>query len=413
MNPSPARVTIVTEHWGEPSSEPATVTRLLAGALARSARVDVAHLAAGATSPSTRRDSVFHVHELPLRGARPLRAALLRTALSTPAGGGADRMRARIPEDLEALLEAEGGHAGGLSELLSSLSPDAVVLCGAEQHADLSALEGRGTRPRVVFLPILDGLDKARSAAVGRLVGRADKVLSVHPGEHEALLAAYPARGGDIVPLEAALPVNRSATDQLLFGVHWFGTYVLLIRAFPPATPRYERSVTRELLTSLLGVSVAEVDGDRFTISDGENTVELPVNPTRVNLWRLMAHAEATIDARPPGPFGQEAIESLLLGTPVVVPAGSAAHAIARASGGGFGYEDLGGLLDAGRALLKEGASHRFGVAGRSWAEATHGDMSRFVARASELVLGGGARGRLQPAASSSATSPSRMSDSE
>jgi hypothetical protein len=376
------RVIVVTTHWGEEASEPVTITRLLAGALARSARVEVIHLRASSTSPRTRRDSVFVVHELPLRGARPLQASLLRVALS---GGRRDRA---VPEDFEGDLEAHAGHVTGVSELLRELAPDAVVLAGNTQPADLSFLGARGVAPRVLFVPILDGLGLVGEASVGRLVELADQIASVQPAEHAALRRAYPERSADVVALEPALPLNRSATEQLLFGVHWFGRYVLLIRSFPPGGARYESSVTRELLSSLLGVSVAEVDGEQFKISDGENTVELPVNPTRVNLWRLMAHAEMTIDTRPPGPFGQEAIESMLLGTPVVVPAGSAAHANASAAGGGVGYEELGELVDAARELLAEGARARLGEAGRSWASATHGDAASFVARATTLALG-------------------------
>lgn len=398
MSPRP-RVVLVTEHWGESESEPTTITRLLAGALARSAEVEVLHLGTDERAPSTRRDSVFTVHTLPRRGGRPFRAQLMRAALASSSR--------HLSATLERAVEDEAGTTEGVGEAITALAADAIVLCGYEQRFDRSVLHD--VEAPIVFVPILDDLARADGAVVRGVVAAARRIATVGPAEDAALRRAFPARDGDIVPLAVALPLNRSATSQKLFGVRFFGTYVLLLRAFPPDSHRYERLVTRELLTSLLGVSVAEIDGERFTLSDQENTVELPVNPTRVNLWRLMAHAEITIDARPPGPFGQETIESLLLGTPVVVPAGSAAHAVATASGGGLGYIEPGDLIDAARALLEPGASARAGTAGQAWAEANHADAARFVARAAEVVFGTAQ----EVSASNPATMPSRMSDSE
>ncbi|HVB04705.1 MAG TPA: hypothetical protein VNF07_00430 [Acidimicrobiales bacterium] len=393
------RVALVTEHWGAAPSEAVTVTRLLAGALARSASVEVVHLTHAPRRPAGGRDSVFGLHELPVTSERHLHEALVRTAL------------ARAGRPLSPALEAVAAPFAtveGLAGTLAAIAPDAIVLTGHEAPLDPADLEATGVP--LTFVPILGDLGRIGEQRIARLVDGASRVLSVNPAEEEALRARYPARSGAIVPLELALPLNRAATGHMLFGVHWFGRYVLLIRSFPPGGHRYARSVTRELLSSLLGVSVAEVDGERFTISDRDNAVDLPVNPTRVNLWRLMAHAAVTIDARPAGPFGQEAIESLLLGTPVVVPAGSAAHAVARASGGGLSYVEPGDLVDAARSLLRPGAGEEAGAAGRSWAETTHGDAERFVTHLAGVVLGGG---RQAVAASSPAAMPSRMSDSE
>ncbi len=391
-------IAVVTSHWGAERDEATTITRLLAGALARAGRVEVLHVGAPVAAPTTRRDSAFSLHEIPVRG-NPRRAALVRAALTRDGGG--------LSPTLEQLVAAEAGSADGVAERLAALAPDAVVLAGHEQRWAHGALSPGGSP--VTFVPILGEHGRVAERGIALLVAGATRIATVNPGEHAAFERAFPGRRDDLVALDPALPVNRPATAQMLFGVHWFGTYVLLIRAFPPATPRYARLVTRELLSSLLGVSVAEVDGERFTISDRDNAVELPVNPTRINLWRLMAHAEVTIDARPPGPFGQEAIESMLLGTPVVVPAGSAAHAAVEEASGGLGYRGPGELVDAARALLRPGAGEAAGAAGQRWSERHYGDAARFVEHATEIVLGAAHR----PAPSSAAASPSRMSDSE
>ena len=191
------------------------------------------------------------------------------------------------------------------------------------------------------------------------------------------------------MPIDLALNLNRGATTQGLFGVGWFGRFVVAIRRFPADGARFSRSVTHEILRSVLPhVSVAEVDGLRWRITDSENTVELPVNPTRVNLWRLMAHALVTVDLRPPGPLGREAIESMMLGTPVVVPDESAAMEHARAASGGLWYRNPGELLDSVSALMDGRLRYRLSLQGREYATATHGQMEDFVTRMSNLVLG-------------------------
>jgi hypothetical protein len=141
------------------------------------------------------------------------------------------------------------------------------------------------------------------------------------------------------------------------------------------------------VLRGALGrVAVAEVDGTKWRISDAENTAELPVNPTRVNLWRLMANGLMTVDVRPAELFGREAIESMMLGTPVLVPDGSAAKAHVAAADGGLWYRDLGEILDAARAMSAEPTRLALGRQGRQYAEARHGDMDGFVARMGALI---------------------------
>jgi len=361
-------------------------TRLLAGALARNADVEIVHLVAPPEPPTTRTDSVFSVHRVPLQGARSLRASLLRAALATVDGGRT------VPGVAADLLDEFEGHAPDVPDRIAAIAPDAVVLAGHHQPWDTSVLGTRGGGgPRVVLLPYLADPTVLHSAPVARLVERADLIAVAHSGERRAVLRAFPARSEvDVRPLNTGFSVNRGAAANRLFGVRFFGTYVLTIRCFPPGGQRWERSATHEVLRATVGrVSFAEIDGERWRISDRENTLELPVSPSRVNLWRLMAHAVATVDLRPPGPIGREAIESMLLGTPVVVPDKSAAQEHAADANGGLWYRDPGELIDAVRVLTDPRIRDRLAVQGKSWAQLTHGQMDDFVERARFLVLGG------------------------
>lgn len=382
------RVAIVTTHWGDGLDEVTEATRLLAGALARNAEVDVVHLVAPPEPAETFADSVFTVHRVPLHGSRSLRAGLLRAALATYDGGR------EVPAVAAELLDQYAGDAPDVPGVLEAIKPDAVVLAGHDQPWDVSVLGEREAdahgSPRVVLLPYLADQSMLRAARVARLVQRADVVAVSHSGERRAVLQAFPGRAAsEVTALECGFGVNRGAAAHRLFGVRFFGTYVLTIRSFPPGGARWERSATHEVLRATVGrVSVAEIDGEQWRISDRENTLELPVSPSRVNLWRLMAHAVATVDLRPPGPIGREAIESMLLGTPVVVPDDSAAQEHAADSNGGLWYSDAGELVDAVRVLTDRQLRKHFARQGKAWAERTHGQMDEFVARARTIVLG-------------------------
>jgi len=378
-------VVIVTAHWGEGLDEVTDATRLVAGALARNAQVDVIHLVAPPEEPTVVDDSVFTVHRVPLHGSRHLRAGLVRAALATYDGGRS------VPPIAAQLLDSFEGSADDVPTLLASLAPDAVVLAGHHQPWEIAALGERDApgAPRVIAMPYLADSTVLRSAPVEQVLLRADRIAVAHSGERRAVLAAYPERAeGEVVPIDCGFSINRGAASNRLFGVRFFGTYVLTIRSFPPGGGRWERSATHEVLRSTVGrLSVAEIDGEQWRISDRENTLELPVSPSRVNLWRLMAHAVATVDLRPPGPIGRESIESMLLGTPIVVPEHSAGHEHAADADGGLWYRDVGELIDAVRVMSDRRIRDRFAFQGQAWAERKHGRMDDFVERMRDLVI--------------------------
>jgi hypothetical protein len=372
------RIAIVTRSWGT-SDDGAELTRLVAGALARCGDVEILHCT-DTRAPAVRAESVFTVHAVPLLDAHPERSAI---AVAAATVGDAP-----VPPAIVDLLERWEGTAPGVPALLKEIDPDVVVLAGASQPWELGCLgvAGRRDRPRVVALPMLGANGIALSRGLSGIVEVSDVVATIHPGEHRALAAEF----GDrvlLTPLDIALPLNRSATAQGLFGVGWFGPYAVVIRRFPADGGRYADSVTHDVLRSALGgVAVAEVDGGKWRIADAENTAELPVNPTRVNLWRLMANGLMTIDLRPPDRFGREAIESMLLGTPVVVPDKSAAMEHAAAADGGLWYRNLGEVLDCAEALCDEGIRLALGRQGSAYAQAHHGAMDAFVGRCAALA---------------------------
>lgn len=375
------RVVIITRHWGAGDDEPTEVLRLLAGAVSRNATVYVIHLDAAASTPTSELDSVFTVHHLPLLGAAPKVTAVLRAAMAASGGATSDLLMRNFRE-----LE---GHPIGLSTALRQIAADTVVLAGLPIPGDREVL-GTITTERLVLWPMLHDLAQAEDASTIRLLDRADAVGTLHPGEQAAFERAATTRPSSVLPLDIALTLNRSATEQGLFGVGWFGRYVLLIRRFPKDGARFDRAITHELVRSVLGdIAVAEVDGTRWRVSDFGNTAQLPVNPTRVNLWRLMAHAEFTIDLRPSTPFAREAIESMLFSSPPIVPEGSSGFFHVEKADGGLWYRTPGEALDLAAALLDDlSLRERLRLHGLAYATSHHEQMDEFVRRTKAMILG-------------------------
>lgn len=187
-----------------------------------------------------------------------------------------------------------------------------------------------------------------------------------------------------------AFPINRPAAEQLMVGMSHFDRFVVLMTGFPDGSPGAVRSPGHDYVRRSLGpIAVAEVALGRWSVSDRRQSRLVPVKASRPNLWKLLSHAEVCLDLRPQGIVGRETIESLLLGTPVVVPEGTVAAEHAERSNGGLWYRDYGELFDAAKAILDD-ASLRAGLSecGRAWAESVHGDQRRFSEQVARLALG-------------------------
>ncbi len=375
-------VAIVTPYWGERPIEVVGVTRLLAGALARHADVTVIHLTDEVFGRHA--DSVFDVRPVTLLGAQPTRAALLRSAI------GGNHPTTEVSGAALTLLHEYDGEAPGVAEVLREIAPKAVMLVGSYQPWDLDALGRRGGpgRPRVVAIPFCSDGDLV-PGDLARLIDVADAIGTIHPDEPDAITRIDPSRVSDVVPIELAFSSNIHARSGPLAGLGRFGRYVLLVRDWPPRTPRAPRPVTREVLREVLGrITVVEVDGVRWWASNKRDALPLQVNYNRVNFSRLVAHATLTVDVRPQGPVGRLAIESMLYGVPVLVPDDTAAKAHVAAANGGLWYRDVGELFDGARVIVHTPLGRILARRAQRYALAKHGDIDTFVARTAELVLG-------------------------
>jgi hypothetical protein len=378
-------VTLLTTHWGDSGDERQFVTRLMAGALTKRARVTVIHLA-DEHGPSGRgRDGVFEVRRVRATAGRPLRQAVLLASLSS--GGAAGRLPRLAGPDLLAL---EGGGSEQIASAISDAEPDVLVIAGLQPSWPRAWPVMLARRPRTVIWPLIGDDALLELPGYRDVLEHADVICAIGATEHRRLseLPGLP-RSPVIERLRVPIAVDQAAAGHRLPGLTRLSGYVVVLGGFPPGSlecperPRYAR--LRELLP---GLTVADVSHQEWRIHGQGWDRLVPYPASRTNLWRLMFHAVATVDLRPGGLIGREVIESLLLGTPVAVPVTSRSKELVEQSGGGVVFSGESELIAALRLFLDERERERVSEQGQRWAQERHGDQERFAATVARAVLG-------------------------
>ncbi len=107
---------------------------------------------------------------------------------------------------------------------------------------------------------------------------------------------------------------------------------------------------------------------------------------TRMDLWRLMAHACACVDLAPGPAFARECVESMRFGTPIVVARASGAAAVHAASGGGQTYADAAERLASISKLEDEANRSEASMRARRYADSRYGTPDRMVESLRDLI---------------------------
>jgi hypothetical protein len=102
---------------------------------------------------------------------------------------------------------------------------------------------------------------------------------------------------------------------------------------------------------------------------------------TRMDLWRLMAHAMACVDLAPGPLIARECVEALRLGTPIIVPEGVSVAALHAHASSGSTFEDAWGLLEATEKVRAEANRASAESPGRDYADGWFGEPATFVDR--------------------------------
>lgn len=107
---------------------------------------------------------------------------------------------------------------------------------------------------------------------------------------------------------------------------------------------------------------------------------------TRMDLWRLMAHASVCVDLDPGPLIARECIEALRLGTPIVVPETTEAAAIHARASGGATFADPAELIAAVGTLSASPSHNVASDSGRRYADAAFGDPEKLVGQLKALL---------------------------
>ena len=326
----PGRIAVLCGRWGRPDDETSVAVRGIAGAASRVVDVDV--LVPG-----------------------PLGAVVADGAFDV-LGVGEPVAGRRWPHAVEPVEPVRGRAAYG-----------AVLVEDADEEA-VSAVRRLRPEPRLVRLEPGDGARRRATSTAGGT--GPDTVLCVSMGGAAA--------GVDRVGLH--LPVNPLAAQQPHLELGPARDYVLVLTdrgadvvAAQPA-PRIAWLVARFPRRSFVSVENAIA-----TVWRSRSPVARFGVHSRMDLWRLVAHARATVDLRPGPLFARECVESLRYGVPVIVPAGTSAARLA--ADGGLVFDDLPRLFDAVDAIADDRERTALARRGHVVVEEWYGDPGRFVQR--------------------------------
>lgn len=390
------RVAVVAANGDDGWSEEALVVRRVCGALACVADVDLL-VAAGA--PSEGADGAVRVHRFAAAAVDPRRASALRRALLGPepaespvdcpcAAAVRRAAAAELPvASQEALLVAAGGHSPDLFHHLAGVAYDVVVFAGAATASTYWGMRAVGDRCRRVLLPLAAGEPTLWLRAVDEVVDAADRVVVTSAFEAEVVRGRWPGLKEDrLRTVGFVFQVNGMAKRAAAYGFDGRPT-VLVARDW--AQPF--------ALDSLVGWCDTLV-GDfapRLAVRlAGPGVQAVPrrlraeFSASRTDVWRWMAHGLCLLDPEPGRLLGREVVESMLFGTPVVVPAaGGATRAHADDGDGGLWYRSYAELRACVEALLDD--DRRAAIGGQALDYAAHrfGDTDAFVAAVGDAVL--------------------------
>ena len=194
------------------------------------------------------------------------------------------------------------------------------------------------------------------------------------------LVGEHAAPGGTYVR------VNPAAEQQRHHGFGFTG-YLLVLSdgvsgtAAPPAAAAWLSAAFPQRDVLVVGAGIASAWRGRSL--RGTASVD-----TRMDLWRLLAHADLCIDLDPGRFIARECVEALRFGTPIIVPSGCGPAAVHAQASGGFTFAGPRDLIAAVAALQPQEARAAASAAGRRYADSHHGDPGTLVTSLRSLVSG-------------------------
>ena len=201
-------------------------------------------------------------------------------------------------------------------------------------------------------------------------------------------LPLLPGRGSQPSgPLGVYVPVNPLAATHRHAGLGFSG--YLLVLSDRSSTPMVAppTPAVAWLTARFHRQYVVAIEGGRAAVWKGRALRGIVGVDSRIDLWRLIAHAWATVDLAPGQIIARECVESLRFGTPIIVPGDAPSPAAMHAgAGGGFTFSDLTELLECVERMLVPAERERCSSQGSDYANSLYGDPVSFVDRVSSLL---------------------------
>jgi hypothetical protein len=185
-------------------------------------------------------------------------------------------------------------------------------------------------------------------------------------------------------PVGVHVPVNRLAAQHRHHGFG-FTDYVLVLsdrtgdQEVPPPAAAWVSAAFPEADVVVVEDAVAWAWKGRAL--RGKVSVD-----TRMDLWRLLAHANVCIDLAPGPTIARECIEALRFGTPIIVPDWAGAASVHARESGGSIFGDPDDLLTAVGRMRDESNRSKVSEAGQRYSESRFGDPAALVARVRALL---------------------------
>ena len=368
-------VAVLVPHW-ESTSEEGWVTRQVAGALACAGDVHI--ITPDGRSAGASVDGAFTLHRLgtPLDAVAELRRALLIEGLSLSAEPMGTSSRAELATLLDqGVIDPWLGATG----VLNSLRPDVIVVAGHQSIGALRAAD-RGLPGTPIALLALGS--ERHSVAFPHfkvMFDRAEAILAVTEGERRSVIEHH-GRMAAVHRIGAPMAANPSALTE---PNGWVGSddYILVVTGSASDEDHVETDLSRLIRLRFPDTPVGISHTDSFSVWRKGQLHEGWAVERPSDMARLMAWARVTVDLHPGPLFARRCVDSLLFGTPIVVPHDSLAREHAERGRGGLWFANASELTWCIDALLDDPTRDAFGRQGRAYAEDEYGSTDRFIDR--------------------------------
>jgi len=381
------RVAVVSPEYGDPWSERQFLVRRISAGLAHAADVDVIVPAATSGISTDAAVTVRRVRAFPSQTARHNALKLVAFGPPTAAHAAActcertlpNRSAITLPRAVqEELALTAPARSPELLDLLAVEPYELVVFADWSAASTFEGVRHVAANTRVALLPLAVPDPLLDLPIYDEVFDRADVIVTLSDAER-IRMADRSGRAADVVRQRVPLRINPLAHRDPPPGYDGAPT-VVVARDWDSADDcdelyEWSQRLTRDVRDDLRFRQVGP-GADRL-----HWWVAVPGSDSRTDVWRWMAIADVVIDPRPHAVFGREVLESMLLGTPVLVnAAGDATREHAEVGNGGLwfsGYDEVAAAV--AHVIDNRRDREALGKQGQSYAETHCGIIGSFA----------------------------------